>query len=55
MASFNCKDIGMDCPFTASAPNEAEFEKKIAEHARTVHNLTPDKDFRIKVKKVIGS
>jgi len=53
MPSFKCKDIGMDCPFTASAPNEAELEKKIAEHARTVHSITPDKDFWMKVKKVI--
>jgi predicted small metal-binding protein len=53
MPSYKCKDIGMDCPFTASAPNEAELEKKIAEHARTAHNINPDKEFWKKVKTVI--
>jgi predicted small metal-binding protein len=54
MPSFKCKNIGMDCPFETSAPNEAELEKKIAEHARNVHNIqNPDKDFWIKVKKTI--
>lgn len=53
MPSFKCKDIGMDCPFTASAPTEAELEKKIAEHARTAHNLNPDKELWKKIKSVI--
>jgi predicted small metal-binding protein len=53
MPSFKCKDIGMDCPFTASAPNEAELEKQIAEHARTAHKLTLDKEFWKKIKTAI--
>ncbi len=39
MPTFACKDIGMDCPFTAEAPTEAELLKKIAEHAKTAHKI----------------
>jgi predicted small metal-binding protein len=53
MPSFVCKDLGMDCPFTASAPTEAELEKKIAEHAKKAHNLNPDKEMWKKIKTVI--
>jgi predicted small metal-binding protein len=53
MPSFKCKDIGMDCPFIASAPNEAELEKKIAEHARTAHKMELDKEMWKKIKNVI--
>lgn len=54
MPSFKCKNIGMDCPFETSAPTEAELEQKIADHARSVHNMkTLDKDFWIKVKKTV--
>jgi predicted small metal-binding protein len=54
MPSFKCKDIGMDCPFQATAPNEAELEKKIAEHARSAHNIqNQDKDFWIMIKKAV--
>ncbi|MGC8628901.1 MAG: DUF1059 domain-containing protein [Candidatus Micrarchaeia archaeon] len=37
--SFACKDIGMDCGFTATASTEEELMQKIAEHARTAHNI----------------
>ncbi|MGC8676498.1 MAG: DUF1059 domain-containing protein [Candidatus Micrarchaeia archaeon] len=37
--SFACKDIGMDCGFTATANSEEELMAKIAEHARTAHNM----------------
>ncbi len=37
--SFACKDIGMDCGFTATANTEEELMQKIAEHARTAHNI----------------
>jgi predicted small metal-binding protein len=29
----------MDCPFEATATNEWELEKKIAEHARAAHHM----------------
>jgi predicted small metal-binding protein len=54
MASFTSKDIGMDCNFETSASNEADLEKKIAEHARSAHGIrTPGKDMWMKIKKVI--
>jgi predicted small metal-binding protein len=54
MPTFKCKNIGMDCPFEATAPTEAALEEKIADHARSAHNMkTLDKDFWIKVKKTI--
>ncbi|MGC9037783.1 MAG: DUF1059 domain-containing protein, partial [Candidatus Micrarchaeia archaeon] len=37
--SFACKDIGMDCGFTATASTEDELMAKIREHARTAHNM----------------
>lgn len=40
MKSFACRDIGMDCKFTAKANDEATLLKKIAEHARKAHNIT---------------
>jgi predicted small metal-binding protein len=54
MPSFKCKDIGMDCSFSAKAPNEADLEKKIAEHARSAHGIQSlDKDMWIKIKRAI--
>jgi predicted small metal-binding protein len=54
MASFKCKYIGMDCNFETSASNEADLEKKIAEHARSAHGIkTLDKAMWMKIKKVI--
>jgi predicted small metal-binding protein len=54
MPSFRCKDIGMKCDFEATAENEADLEKKIAEHARSVHNMDPvSADMWQKIKKVV--
>ena len=54
MPSFVCKDLGMDCPFKASAPTEAELMKKIAEHAKAVHKIDPvPPDMVAKIKSVI--
>jgi len=39
MVAFKCKDLGMDCPFEATAPNVADLKKKIAEHAKSAHNM----------------
>jgi predicted small metal-binding protein len=44
----------MECPFTASAPTEAELMKKIAEHAKTAHKIDPvPADMVAKIRKVI--
>ena len=54
MPTFACKDLGMECPFTASAPTEAGLMKKIAEHAKTVHKIDPvPADMMMKIKKAI--
>ena len=36
---FACKDIGMDCGFTAEAPTKGELMPKIAEHAMSAHGM----------------
>ncbi len=54
MPSFVCRDIGMDCPFTAEAPTEAELLKKIAEHAKTAHKMaTVPPDMMMKIRNAI--
>jgi predicted small metal-binding protein len=54
MPTFVCKDIGMDCGFKASAPTEAELMTKIAEHAKSVHNIDKiSPELMDKVKKAI--
>ena len=55
LPSFKCRDIGMDCPFEASAATDEELMKKITEHATTVHNMKPpfSEDFVAKVKNAI--
>ncbi len=52
MPSFKC--IAKACPFETSAPTEAELLKKIAEHAKTAHNMDPiPPDIMVKVKAAI--
>jgi predicted small metal-binding protein len=44
-AKFACKDIGLECDFTAEAPTKEELMPKIAEHAKVAHgmeNITDD-------------
>jgi predicted small metal-binding protein len=54
MPSFKCQDTGLNCNFEASANTEDELMKKIAEHARKVHNMkTIPPDVMDKVKKAI--
>jgi predicted small metal-binding protein len=54
MPSFKCKDIGMDCPFEASAPTEDELMKKIAQHAKEAHGMeTVPPETMEKIKKAI--
>lgn len=51
MPSFKCQDIGLKCPFEASAENEFDLEQKIADHAREAHDrphLSADEWERIK-------
>jgi predicted small metal-binding protein len=54
MPSFKCKDIGMACGFEATASNETELMKKIADHASKAHNMkTVPPDVMQKIKSAI--
>jgi predicted small metal-binding protein len=54
LPSFKCKDIGLDCPFEATAATEDELMKKISAHAASVHNMkTVPPDMMAKIKKAI--
>ncbi len=51
MPNFKCADLGMDCPFQASALTEKALMKKISKHAAEVHNMkeiAPDMMEKIK-------
>jgi predicted small metal-binding protein len=39
MASFSCKNLGMDCSFEATGTTESELMKKFAEHAEPAHDM----------------
>ncbi len=55
MPTFKCTDIGMNCPFETTAPNEAELMAKIVKHARNMHNImTIPPDMAAKIKKAIN-
>jgi predicted small metal-binding protein len=54
MASFKCKDLGMDCSWSATAKTENELLTKIADHAKKNHNIpTIDDAMMKKVKQAI--
>jgi len=36
---FKCKDIGMNCGFEASAKSQDDLLPKIADHAKSAHNI----------------
>ena len=39
MASFTCRDIGIDCPFETHATTDNELMRKFIKHAESAHNL----------------
>jgi predicted small metal-binding protein len=39
MASFKCKDIGMNCGFEVKDDNQDELMKIVALHAQNTHNM----------------
>jgi predicted small metal-binding protein len=54
LPSFKCVDIGLSCPFEATAKTEDELMKKIAAHAAEAHNMkTVPPDMMSKIKKAI--
>jgi len=53
---FACKDIGMQCDFTAKAKTEDELMQKISVHAKSAHSMAQiDAATMDKVKKAIKS
>ena len=54
MPSFKCKDLGMACPFEATAKSEDELMSKIKKHAAQAHDMKEiPPDMMEKIKKVI--
>ncbi len=37
--TVNCRDVGVDCDFTARGETEQEVLEQCAEHARTAHGM----------------
>jgi predicted small metal-binding protein len=47
---FCCTDLGIECNWEGSAETVEELLKKIAEHARTAHNVKEmNESMRIKI------
>jgi len=40
MKTVSCKDVGVDCSFTAKAESEPELMKILAKHAKEKHNMS---------------
>ena len=54
MPSFKCKDIGLECPFSAQAETKDELMKKISVHAASAHGMkTVPPETLAKIKKAI--
>lgn len=51
MKTVSCKDVGVDCSFTAKAESEPELMKILQKHAKEKHNMasiSPDVMKKIK-------
>jgi predicted small metal-binding protein len=54
MASFTCRDIGMDCSFETTGTTDSEIMKKFRDHTESAHNmLVLTADVMLMVKKAI--
>ncbi|MGC8623010.1 MAG: DUF1059 domain-containing protein [Candidatus Micrarchaeia archaeon] len=54
MKKFACRDIGMECNFTAQDKDEKKLMEKIAKHARDAHGIQKiDAALEAKVKAAI--
>jgi predicted small metal-binding protein len=40
MASFMCKDLGMDCSFEASGTTDREIMRQFIDHAESAHKMS---------------
>ena len=39
MASFSCKDIGINCPFETQAATDQELMRRFIDHAGSAHDM----------------
>lgn len=54
MKTITCRDVGVDCDFTASGETEEEVMRKCSEHARSAHGMSEiSPDLAQKVKAAI--
>jgi len=53
MKTLSCKDVGLDCNYTAKAESEPELMKMVEKHAREKHkmkDISPDMKKKIKMQ-----
>jgi predicted small metal-binding protein len=51
---LRCRDVGVDCDGVIRAETEEELMRKVAEHAKTVHDISEiSPDLAAKVKAAI--
>lgn len=51
---LSCRDVGVDCDFTACGKTEDEVMQKAADHARTHHDMSEiSKELQDKVRSAI--
>jgi predicted small metal-binding protein len=53
MKKFECKSLGMECPFSASSENMDEIIQRAEEHAASAHGMTAGEETRNKIKAAI--
>ncbi|MHB1830611.1 MAG: DUF1059 domain-containing protein [Candidatus Micrarchaeaceae archaeon] len=50
MKKFECKTLGSDCQFSASAENAEEVVAKAEEHMATAHNMQRGEETKAKIR-----
>ena len=54
MGSLHCKDLGMNCSFTATGTTEQDIMRQFIEHAESAHKISVfSADFMYRVQKAI--
>ncbi len=47
---FKCKDLGMQCNFSARAESEEEVVRKAVEHAQSAHKMPASEETKKKIR-----
>ena len=53
MKKFECKNLGVDCPFQVQAEDAEEVVTKAEEHAAMAHNMPRGDETKNKIRAVI--